>query len=603
MPEYKPEQIAIIWEKVRNAIQYRKQNYEMQWKELDAFDRGEQWDIAGAMPSWIPKPSSNYISKVKRYKTGNLILEDYLGELKPLAPENEPQIWMLQRFYDQLWDKLNVKHQVINAVRTSRLLGTGILYVGWDEANMGGTRGHLYQGEIMIKEVEPSTFFIDPTAFELEEAMYCGTYVRTTEEHILMDPTIEKKYKKRFKDQRKGSASISDSEDRGEIYYNRDFDSWQYDYIVDLVTYYEKVPNDDGFGYTIRVTYLADGVLIKQIDELKPNNFPFIVLYQHRQRMDFWGISDCQLILPNVKMINKVQSIIGTLATLYQNPQKVVFEGSGIDPRIVSKYGNAFGLVLLSKSPDLRNAITNIQPADIPMTLLNYIEFLKRDIEDFSGMNSFSSGTSSGSIQTSAGVNSMIARSLVGEQDEYLAFEQFLEKISNAMLQNAIEYYTDDRVMRMKDNEPNHNFEYEYIPFNADEFKELAWDFSIDIVQKMKNSDQNKQQIMQMLSEWQLQYSPGVPLVTPADIVKAFDPPNRDAILARIEMQEGQQGRDSAAEITQAVMQAVEAGQPPEVITQIIFSILNRDGESGGMGDVQRQQQGMPGQPPQPMNR
>jgi hypothetical protein len=596
MPKYNKEQIAELWEKVRNAIQYRKQNYDQKWKELDAFDRGEQWSIAGQMPSWIPKPSSNYISKIKRYKTGNLILEDYLGELKPLSPETEPQVWLLQRFYEQLWDKLNIKHEVIDVVRTSRLLGTGILYVGWDEAYIGGTRGHLYQGEILVKEIEPSTFFVDPTAFDLEEALYCGTYVRTTEEHILMDPTIEKKYKKQFKDQRRGYASISDAEDRGEIYYNRDFDSWQYDHVVDLVTYYEKIPNDNGIGYTIQVSYIADGVLVKQIEELKPNNFPFILLHQHKQRMDFWGISDCQLILPNVKMINKVQSIIGTLATLYQNPQKVVYEGSGIDPRIVSKYGNAFGLVLLSKSPDLRNAITNIQPSEIPGALLSYIEFLKQDIEDFSGINKFASGQSSGSLQTSQGVSSMIQRSLVGEQDEYLAFERFLEKVSNAMLQNAIEYYTDDRVMRMKDNDPNHGFEYEYVPFNADEFRDIAWDFTIDISQKLKNTDQNKQQIMQMLSEWQLQYSPEVPLVTPEDIVKAFNPPNRDAILARIQQQEQQQSYDQAAQITQAIMQAMQQGQPPEVIAEIVFNMLNPQ-DQDGIGDVQQRQQGLPGQP------
>ena len=601
MPEYTREQIATIWERVRNAIDYRKQNYDPRWKELDAFDRGEQWTISGAMPSWIPKPSSNYVSKVKRYKTGNLILEDYLGELKPLSPETEPQVWMLQRFYEQIWDKLNIKHHVVDVVRTSRLLGTGILYVGWDEAFIGGTRGHLYQGEILVKEVEPSTFFVDPTAFALEEAMYCGTFIRTTADHILMDPTIEDKYKKAFKEQRATYASISDNEDRGEIYYNRDFDSWQYDNVVDLVTYYEKIPNDDGLGYTITVSTIADGIVIKQIEELKPNLFPFLILHQHKQRMDFWGISDCQLILPNVKMINKVQSIIGTLATLYQNPQKVVFEGSGIDPRIVSKYGNAFGLVLLSKSPDLRNAIMNIPPADIPMTLLNYIEFLKNDIEDFTGISQFSSGASSGSVQTSAGIQSMIARSLVGEQDEYIAFEGFIEKISNAILQNAIEYYTDDRVMRMKDDNPNSDFEYEYVPFRADEFREMAWDFSIDISQKIKHSDQNKRQTMQMLSEWQLQYSPGVPLVTPADIVKAFDPPNRDVILARIEDQERQADYNTAAQIAQVALQAIDAGQPAAVVAELVYNILNP--EQAGMGDVQRRQQGMPGQPAQPMNR
>jgi hypothetical protein len=600
MPEYTTEQIAKLWDKTREAIQYRRQNYDLKWKELDAFDRGEQWTIAGQMPSWIPKPSTNYVSKVKRYKTGNLILEDYLGELKPLAPENEAQVWMLQRFYEQLWDKLNLKYNILDVVRTSRLLGTGILYVGWDEAYIGGTRGHLYQGEVLIKEIEPSTFFVDPTAFELEEALYCGTFIRTTEEHILMDPTIEDKYKKDFKERKRVYSGPSGQEDRGEIYYNRDFSTYQDLNVVDLITFYEKVPNDDGIGYSIRVMYIADGVLIKVIDELLPNNFPFIVLYQHKQRMDFWGISDCSLILPNVKMINKVQSVIGTLATLYQNPQKVVFEGSGIDPRIVSKYGNAFGLVLLSKSPDLRNAISNIEPSQIPVTLLNYIDFLKTDIEDFTGISQFASGQSTGSVQTSAGINSMIQRALVGEQDEMMMFEQFLEKVSYALLLNAIEYYTDDRVMRMKDTSPNNNFEYEYIPFKAEEFKDLMWDFSLDISNKLKNTDQNRRQTMQMLSEWQLQYSPGVPLVTPADIVKAFDPPNRDAILARIEQQEQQMDYQQAAQIAQSVMQAVQAGQPAEIVAQIIYDMLNP--QQGGLGDVQKRQQGMPGTPPQPMN-
>ena len=600
MPEYTREEIAKIWEKTRDAIQFRRQNYDLKWKELDAFDRGEQWTIAGQMPSWIPKPSTNYVSKVKRYKTGNLILEDYLGELKPLAPENEAQVWMLQRFYEQLWDKLNLKYHILDVIRTSRLLGTGILYVGWNEAYIGGTRGHLYQGEVLIKEIEPSTFFVDPTAFDLEEAMYCGTFVRTTEDHILMDPTIEDKYKKDFKERRRVYSGPAGQEDRGEIYYNRDFSSYQDMNVVDLITYYQKVPNDDGIGYTIKVLYIADGVLIKEVEELLPNNFPFIVLYQHKQRMDFWGISDCSLILPNVKMINRVQSIIGTLATLYQNPQKVVFEGSGIDPRIVSKYGNAFGLVLMSKIPDLRNAIANIEPSQIPVTLLNYIEFLKGDIEDFTGISQFAAGQSAGSIQTSSGIDSMIQRSLVGEQDEMMMFEKFLEKTSYALLMNAIQYYTDDRIMRMRSLNPNNDFEYEYIPFDSEQFQDLVWDFSLDISNKLKNTEQNRQQIMQMLSEWQLQYSPNVALVTPADIVKAFNPPNRDVILSRIEQQEKQMDYETAAQIAQAVSQAMQAGQPPEVIAQIIYEMLNP--EQAGLGDVQKRQQGMQGAPAQPMS-
>ena len=591
------DNIHDIWQKAREAIDYRRQRKDGLWKELDSFDRGEEWTIKGGMPSWIPKPQSNYVNKVKKFKTGNLMLDDYLGELIPLAPENEPQIWMLQRFYEQLFDKLNMKKHIAKVIRTSRLLGTGILYVGWDENYIGGTRGHLYQGEILVQEIEPSTFFVDPKAFTLEEALYCGTFVRTTKEHILMDPSIDKEKKKEFEERRSFAGnSIMGQEDRGEIYNNRDYSSYQED-VVDLVTFYEKMPNDDGVGYTICVKYIADGVMIKEVEEIQPNVFPFIMLRQYEQRQDFWGISDAQLILPNVKMLNKIQSIIGTLATLYQNPQKIVYEGSGIDPRIISKYGNAFGLVFLSKYPDLANVIRNVDVADIPMTLMNYMEYLKKEIDDFTGMTDFNTGASSGSIQTSGGVNSMIQRSLVVFQDEMVLFEHFLEKVSYAMLQNAIQYYTDDRLMRMRDTNPNNDFEFEYIPFRAEEFEELAWDFNIDIQAKIQNNEETKRETMRMLSEWQLQYAPGIEIVRPEDIVKAFNPSDRDVILARISKDRQDKSIEKASEITQQVMQGMQAGYDPQMIAEMVFKTLNpqqQEGEQAGLGNVQRRQQGVP---------
>jgi hypothetical protein len=587
------EEAKKIWEKAREAIQFRRQQKDIVWQELDAFDRGEQWTIKGDMPSWIPRPSTNYVSKVKKFKTGNLIMDDYLGDLKPLVAEDEPKIWMLQRFYEQLWDKLNVKYHILDVIRTSRLLGTGILYVGWDENYIGGTRGHLYQGEILIKAIEPSTFFIDPMAFELEEANYCGTFIRTTEEAIMRDPSIEKDAKKNFKERRNvASTGQLGQYDRGEIYLNRDYSTYQQD-VVDLITFYEKIENEDGMGYTIKVTYLADGIVIKEVEEIKPNLFPFVVLRQYEQRQDFWGVSDAQLILPNVKMINKVQSVIGTLATLYQNPQKIVYEGSGIDPRIVSKYGNAFGLVFLSKYPDLNNVIRNVEVADIPRTLLEYVEFLKNDIEDFTGMTDIAQGRRSGSIQTAGGMETMLNRALTGDQDEFTTFEKFIEKVSYAILHNALEYYTDNRVMRMRNENPNSDFEYEYIPFKAEEFEDLEFDFSIDIVQKFRNSDQSKMEVMQMLSEWQLQYSPDVQIVTPEDIVKAFNPPNRDVMLARIRQESETKSQETAAQLFQVVAQGLQTGADPNEIISAVYQMMNPQ-SAEQLGDVQRRQQGLP---------
>ena len=626
-----------IWQKAKDAIDFRRQRKDGTWKELDSFDRGDQWNDKGSMPSWIPKPSSNYINHVKKLKTGELIIDDYLGELKPLAPEQADNIFLLQKSYEQLWEKLNVRFKMLDVITTSRLLGTGILYVGWDENYIGGTRNHLFQGEIMISPIEPSTFFLDPQAFELEEALYCGTYTRTTVDHIKADNSIEKEAKKKFVENRKNNQYASeDQATRGEIY-ARDYSSYQED-VVDLITFYEKEANEDG-GFSINVTYIADGIILKEVKGIKPNVFPFVILRQHNARQDFWGISDCQLILPNVKMINKVQSIIGTIATLYQNPQKIVYEGAGIDPRIVSKYGNAYGLVYLSKHPDLQNVIRNVEVSEIPMALMSYIEFLKRDIQEFTGLTDIATGKGSGSLQTSGGVQSLIERSLVGNQSEYVAFEKFLEKLSYMIITLAIEYYTDDRLMRMKAEDPNGDVEYEYIPFTAEFFKEIAWDFSIDITQKLKHTEQSNQEKMRMLAEWQLQYSPDISIVTPEDMIKAFNPANRDVILARIEQERQQKSMENAQMIAQTIMQAMEQiqvqqmqmeqaqaqampqpmegggmepGQPmsPEmqmeqqreldpmqVITQIVFQALNP--QKQGLGDVQKRQQSAPGGEPQ----
>jgi hypothetical protein len=128
-----------------------------------------------------------------------------------------------------------------------------------------------------------------------------------------------------------------------------------------------------------------------------------------------------------------------------------------------------------------------------------------------------------------------------------------------------------------------------------------------------------------------------VSIVTPEDMIKAFNPNNRDVILARIAQEREQKSMENAQQIAQTIMQAMEqiqieqmqmqqaqqqampqpmegggmgqgqpmspemqvAGQreidPMQVITQIVFQALNP--QKGGIGDVQKRQQGVPAQP------
>jgi predicted NAD/FAD-dependent oxidoreductase len=96
---------------------------------------------------------------------------------------------------------------------------------------------------------------------------------------------------------------------------------------------------------------------------------------------------------------------------------------------------------------------------------------------------------------------------------------------------------------------------------------------------------------MRMLSEWQLQYSPGLQIVTPEDIVKAFNPPNRDAILERLTQEKQQKSYDTAAQVVQEVVQALDNGYDPEMVAEIVYNVLNPEQQK--LGDVQKKQQGI----------
>jgi hypothetical protein len=99
---------------------------------------------------------------------------------------------------------------------------------------------------------------------------------------------------------------------------------------------------------------------------------------------------------------------------------------------------------------------------------------------------------------------------------------------------------------------------------------------------------------MQMLSEWQLQYSPDIQIVTAEDMVKAFNPENRDAILARIEQEREGKSYEKAAEVVTAVFQAIDSGFDDNMIAEVVFGILNPEQEENGIGNVQQRQAGLP---------
>ena len=531
------------------------------FKELDAFDRGDQWNIKNrTYPPWIPRPVTNYVHFVRTYKTASISVESLIGKLRPISPSDVEAVGQLQKIYEYLWDSLNIKHKVRDVISDSRLFGTGVIQVGWDENKLVGGTDYRSEGEIVVTPIPVMNFFPDPTAFTLEDCRYVVIAERKTKNWIKTQP--------RFKQSVNEVKETSNSaEDRGETLF-RDYDSYQTeskDGIVDFYTFYEKVPNEDG-GYGIKVTYMAGGKILHVIPDLQPSVYPFVVLREWKQTHDFWGKSSCEIILDNQKLINKVESIVATIGTLTSNPIKVVNTSSGIDPKVVAKYGSASGYTF-SSNTDANKAISYIDPPPIPPSLFKLREQTEQSIKEIAGLNDAYVGNAIGSVQTSSGVNSIIDRATIRDKDAMYELELFVRNLSTLLIKFVTTHYDTTRLIRLDNQDPNVEEEFTFVEFLGSEFDGLDFDFIIDVTTKTEHSRAKEAQDMQNLLQMQMQFQPEVPLITQQEAIQMSDISgiHKETILKRMKEQEQQVQLEK---MKQVIAYSVQAMSTPEAMEQ-----------------------------------
>lgn len=560
------------------------------WKELDAFDRGEQWSISGdKIPPWVPKPVTNFVHLVKTTKKAALAVENPTGKIYPQGPNDLELADKLQKVYEYEWERVKLRKYVREALDTGKLLGTAIVQLYYDESDgVQGPSENLYEGQIKAIQIDPANFYPDPNAFTLEDCEFIHIVKRKPLSFIKKHPEFKDKA------QQVEAREIANNQ-KGEIY-NRDYSTERKDYTIDFHEHYEKIPQEEG-GFRYKVTYMAGDIILSEKD-LRPNRYPFAIFYDFKQRQDFWGMSTCEYILDNQKLINKVESVIALIGTLLQNPQKVITKTSGINPREAAKYGDAPGHTYLTNDGDPSRSIYWLQPPQIPTALFNLAEQAKQNIREVTGLTESYMGQSVGSLQTSSGVDSLIERSTMRDRDQMYDLELFIEDLSKLLIGFITEYYTEDRYMRVIDEEEGTvNFE----TFNGAEFKDLAFDIKLNVSAKAPISRARQQQEMEKLItlQGQMQYDP--PIITPQEYMKFSDFQDSDKIIKRMNMDELQSNMAILTETIEMMTEAINEGIPPEQAGQMGMEmvqqrIANRQSNVGSTsenaGEIQARQSG-----------
>lgn len=554
-----------------NKSKARRQKKEDLWKELDAFDRNEQWDLKQA-PNWLPKPVTNFIHLVKYTKRAAFAVENPTGKIRPVSPGGQERVKMLNKAYEDTFNRIKARSVVRDSIADSKLLGTAIAHMYWDENVEGrlgttvlGDEGFQYEGEIRTKTIDIGSFYPDPNAFCIADCRFIIVRERKNEDWVKKNPKFKDKFSKE-----ESTDSNNNPAERGEIYM-RDYTTSQKEGLIDFISYYSKEMNDEG-GFTYSVEYVAGGRYLGK-DKLRPNRYPFSILYDFQQRQDFWGMSTCELILDNQKIINKVESIITLLGTMLQNPQKIVSASSGIDPAKVAIYGSNPGQVWLSNDPNTANSMKYADVPQIPMTLLNLLDNAKGNIREITGLTESYMGQNVGSLQTSSGVQALIDRSTMRDRDQMYDVELFVEDYSKMQIDFMTEYYEEERLIRIFD---KHGDVTGFEPFIGTEYKDLDYDLAIDVSSKAPITRMREINDAKELMNLQGQYGANYPVqvIKPQEAIEMMNLVHGQQIIDRMNLEEMTNKTEQAMQVAQMLVEAQQQGVPPEELNGMAMAMF-----------------------------
>lgn len=535
------------------------------WRLLDLFDRGQQWENA-SLPPWVPKPVTNFIRYFRTLKRANLASAIPYAHFYSEHPADIETVRNLQKAYEHVWHVEKVDRTVRRCIDRALLQGTSIAYVYNDDTYVGGKYygeedpdNHLYVGKICVKRVPVGNFFPDPNAYALDECKYIEITEVLPLKEVKNTPAYRKYAGKKLEDITSADLDF-DTDASGDFYerkntkLNTSLTNVKGDELVTVHTHWERYKNKEG-AWQVDVSYYlrnSDFFLLR-IEDVKPSEYPFAILYDEEEENDFWGRSTCQDVIDNMKIVNRIAQTSAIIATLHQNPQKVVWKESGINAQEMAKTGNLAGKTWSSNVP-ANQAVQHIQPPEISRSLLEVEDRLKNDMKEIVGVTEAYTGNSVGSLTTSTGVTSLIERASVRDKDKMIQIDDFVERISYLIVLNVM--YGWDRVRPIMTIEKNGESRYDiYEPLDPITMDNLEIRVRSNVYARAPITQESKRQQADKLMQMQGQFQFNPPLITPEEWLQFQDFDMQDEIMKRMEQDRAKAEQNSVDNLAKNALQ------------------------------------------------
>lgn len=592
---YDAEKLMKLFDKYSEA----RLPYERMWKVLDAYDSGEFWKyVSKTLPGYTIKPDTNWVNWIKESYINSLYVGSYRGDVFCRNLKDDQMTLAINEFLEYTFNKLKIRSLQHLAGERAALLNFGAIELGWNADIIAGTKDHLFTGDTEAKFIDNLSLFLDPATKDYKK----GTALFIAEEVPLVEILNEPRFKTRMKyfmenikDTEEYKSSLSQRE-YGRGYYGERSHSAN-DNTVRLLTCYYKNYNQDKTGYNLdKIWILEDGFILGCQKNIKPKQFPVMVLYSNIPTKDPYGTPKAKLILNNAITINILDAIESTLIYKSLQRPKVMSRRAGINEKLFAEHGDDPNTLWVVDG----NPNEVLRYIDLPNISQEKIVLLKQRLENsimrVANVDDVYNGTDTNSVQTTGGMDILNQRLTVRDNGRINLLQNFIIDITEYILLLYLEN-AKERTF------PNYNHynevsEIKEIKFENLRKEKVAFDFTCDVTPNLPNNAQRRAEVANIMMEKQMQYNFQPQLISPEEWLQYQDFPQKYKILQRIR---AERMRNDIEDIESDLINytgLIQKGVRPEAAIQMLASErqAKRDnpalGNTGNSGSFQNAQQG-----------
>lgn len=505
-----------------------KQGQLREWRLIRSLYKGEFWSyFKKNLKEYSITPDWNYFEYVVQGYMNSIYSGSFIGTLTPRYIQDEKTVQDLNAFIAYNWNKWGMKNKFLHVGENAELYNVGAMRVDWDSA----------KGHIKLKAMSPQELYFDPSvdsykdgeAIFIERAVNIDTLVNNLDFKAGVEEFMEKY---------KGVMSDKTANNRIAGYENNTITNNRTVSLVECFMRNEK-------GSIDQIFMLNEDTIIYENLNIPLKRFPVVVYTPQRPDGNPYGNSKLTKILNTVVALNMLDSMEATQPYRVLNRVRFVNTDGRINMRSFADYGGTPGASFETKG-DPRNLVYYVDVPVIP-DLSNIKQRLENSIFQVTGVDPYYKGRMTNSIQTTGATQAFQARvTMLTDNSRITLLEEFCEDLTKLVLEYYFAYGGDKTyvVPKLSATGTNKIIEQRKIQFDQLRERGMKFDYNIAASTLLPMNQANLFDSAKALYEMQAQYQIKPQIITPQDLLKYSDFPQKDLFLQRLE----KESQDSTAE-------------------------------------------------------